>query len=102
MEQSAVRKVHLSYFGAAVPEYYGIDYSPLPSFPILRKTQQDEIRRGDIVAISATNLQKIYVGRGPQGSPAAQFGAFVDFLRTQQPVAQLGYTIFVYRMGATL
>jgi len=90
MEDSHISRVWLSYFGTARPEYYAIAYNPLPSFAPLD-------RRGDTyptpyVAISATNLQGVYVrGLSPD------WDLFKEF-RTRQPIAKIGYSIFVYRL----
>ena len=52
-------------------------------------TPESKIRKGDVVAISATHLQGLYLD--PDMLPLmAQF-------RARVPVATIGYSIFVYR-----
>lgn len=95
MDAERVPKIWLSYFGTAPPEHYGIDYEPLPSvMPLDRRKPSRGMQPGDYVAISVTNLQSVYASEMP---PA--FDAFAKMLReTQQPIAVVGHTIFIYRV----
>ena len=54
--------VKLSYFGTADPAYYEIPGDLLPShmLPPPRVTAR-EVRPGDLLAVSATNLQGVYL-----------------------------------------
>lgn len=86
MRRNHIPRVYLSYFGSAQPAGYGIDYLPLPSFfKLLPVPGQGPDPRW--VAISATNLQGVYL----EGDPFARF-------RQVQPDAVLGHTIFVYHI----
>jgi hypothetical protein len=86
-----IGRIKLAYFGTADPAYYGIDCELLPGYmapPPRHVTRQ--VSAGDMVAVSATVLQGLYVE--PQMLP------LFEKLRALQPVAVLGYTIFVYRI----
>jgi hypothetical protein len=84
-----VKTIKLSYFGTAEPEQYGIDYQDLGSFPALRRrSPPTSPRKGDLIAVSATNLYPLYVHLGDLGS----------YLRSRSPVARVGYSILVYRL----
>jgi hypothetical protein len=90
MDRNAVPRVKLSYFGTADPEYYGIACDQLPGYmppppPKLHRT----VRPGDIVAVSATNLQGVYLD--------ADVLPLMAELRARRPVAVIGYSILVYR-----
>jgi hypothetical protein len=85
-----VESLKLSYFGSADPAYYGIEAEALPGYTsphAARITRQ--ILPGDTVAVSATNLQGVYLD--PEDRP------LMEKLRGLQPVARIGYSIFVYR-----
>jgi hypothetical protein len=55
------KRVYLSYFGMAGPQYYGIDVQPLPSF---RMRWNEDIAppplKGGVYCLSATMLQSVY------------------------------------------
>jgi hypothetical protein len=89
-----VGKLKLSYFGSADPGYYGIESEALPGYtsPHAARVTR-EIRPGDTVAVSATNLQGVYLE--PQDRP------LMERLRALRPVARIGYSIFVYRPDFT-
>jgi 4-amino-4-deoxy-L-arabinose transferase-like glycosyltransferase len=80
----------LSYFGTADPEYYRVPAQPLPGYmpPVPRKVVR-EIRPGDVVAVSATNLQGVYIEK--EALP------LMERLRTLTPIASIGWSILVYR-----
>ena len=90
MDRSAVPRIKLSYFGTADPEYYRIDCDLLPGqmLPPPRDVVR-EIAPGDTVAVSATNLQGVYLK--PEDRP------LMDRLRAQAPVATIGHSILIYR-----
>jgi hypothetical protein len=48
-----------------------------------------EVRPGDVVAVSATNLQGVYLDETDRPLMAR--------LRAAKPVARIGYSIFIYR-----
>jgi hypothetical protein len=89
-EDHGVGKLKLSYFGSADPAYYGIDCERLPGYSAPhppRVTRQ--VRPGDIVAVSATNLQGVYLD--PEDR------ALMERLRRLEPVGRAGYSILIYR-----
>ncbi len=88
MEAHGITRIWLSYFGSASPDYYKIAYNLLPSFLIVDPSLERE--RTSYVAISATNLQAAYLE--PLG-----FGAPFEGFKQQQPIATIGYSIFLYR-----
>ena len=55
------RRVYLSYFGMAGPQYYGIDVQPLPSFRLRWRddTAPPPLRAG-LYCLSATMVQPVY------------------------------------------
>jgi hypothetical protein len=67
IENSVETPVYLSYFGTALPQYYGVRATSLPSF--LEFSQRDlGPLRGGIYCISATMLQGIVEGYRCPGS----------------------------------
>lgn len=89
MERSEIRRVYLSYFGSADPCYYGIPFLFLPGSFFSSSYQCMENRdglRADFVAISVTNLQSVYL-------PDKRT---FNWLKSHQPIAQIGHSIFVY------
>jgi hypothetical protein len=82
MDGGGIQQVYLSYFGTADPTYYGIDFLPVPDCP---PDPDDPLA---YYVISATSLQGVYA-RGTT-SP--------HWLAQYQPVARVGYSIFVYRL----
>jgi hypothetical protein len=90
MERNAVPRLKLLYFGTADPGYYGVACDRLPGYqPPPPSTLVREVRPGDIVAVSATHLQGVYLD--------PEVKALADLLRARRPVAVIGYSIFVYR-----
>ena len=90
MEVRGVDKIKLSYFGSADPAYYRIDCERLPGYSAPhppRVTRQ--IRPGDVVAVSATNLQGVYLD--PEDRP------LMEQLRGLKPVGRAGQSILIYR-----
>jgi 4-amino-4-deoxy-L-arabinose transferase-like glycosyltransferase len=91
MDGKGIPEIKLSYFGTADPAWYGIRYEPLPSLvlPVSPGHQTcRELKQGDWVAVSATNLYPLYVDMGPLS----------EYLRQETPVGQVGYSILIYRM----
>ena len=90
MDEHGIRRVWLSYFGTASPDYYGIAYNYLPSYLIFHPNPEKEPT--PYVAISATNLQGVYL-------PVLRLSPdFFEPLKHRQPIAKIGYSIFLYRM----
>jgi Dolichyl-phosphate-mannose-protein mannosyltransferase len=90
MDARAVSRIKLSYFGSADPGYYGIDADLLPGYMAPRPTRVTrEVRAGDIVAVSATNLQGVYLDEADR--------RLMERFRSQRPIGRAGYSIFIYR-----
>lgn len=93
MDENPVRTIKLSYFGTADPRQYGMDYELLQSFAALPPGRaQTPLRKGDMVAVSATNLYPLYV----------DLGRLSEHLRTLRPVDQVGHSILIYRLEKDL
>ena len=92
-QAEAAGPLWLSYFGEARPDYYGLDYLGLPSFPPrLTDPTAQLFNPADpapgFYAISATNLQGVL---------------FTDhdllaWFRQREPVTKIGYSIFIYKV----
>lgn len=88
MDRHGVPEIKLSYFGTADPDYYGIRCERLPGH--LRPPRLAAgIRTGDWVAISATNLQAVYL----EGDARALMERF----RREAPAGRVGHSILIYR-----
>jgi len=88
MDVHGIKKVSLSYFGIDSPKRYGIEYDWLPSFYLVNP-EPDKIAtvpENRYVAISATNLQGVYL------DDKDTFAWFRQF----EPIAKIGYSIFIY------
>jgi hypothetical protein len=80
----------LSYFGSADPAYYGIASEALPGYSSPHPPRiTREIRPGDVLAVSATNLRGVYLEEEDR--------ALMARIRQLQPIARVGYSIFVFR-----
>ena len=89
MDQENLPIIYLSYFGTAPPSYYGIRYQYVPgSWPLEWPPPSDRVpaTARKILAISVRNLQDASIPHIPL------FG----WLRQRQPIAKIGYSIFVY------
>lgn len=96
MAENGVGEVWLSYFGEAHPEYYGVNYRGLDSFPPRLMNPQTRSYYAanpapGVYAISATNLQGVHF------SDRDQFATF----REREPVDKLGHSIFLFEVPAT-
>jgi hypothetical protein len=87
LDRHPAANLKLSYFGMADPEYYGIHGQRLPGFPPPSQVTT-EINPGDLVAVSATNLQSLRMEQGRR---------LMRRLRDTEPVDQVGYSILIYR-----
>jgi 4-amino-4-deoxy-L-arabinose transferase-like glycosyltransferase len=89
-DEHGVTQLKLSYFGTADPVYYRIPCEMLPS-----KMHPDpprivgEVRAGELVAVSATNLQGVYF----EGAERRLMNRF----RVLTPIDRVGYSIFIFR-----
>jgi hypothetical protein len=86
MEESGIPAVRFSYFGSALPEGYGISYSPLPGSIV---PQQAPAHSPEWVAISATHLTGTYLN----GDPFALF-------REVEPHHVIARSIYLYHLGS--
>ena len=89
MEKEKLPIIYLSYFGTAPPSYYNIRYQYVPgSWPLRWPPPSDRVpdTARKILAISVRNLQDASIPHIPL------FG----WLRLRQPIAKIGYSIFVY------
>jgi hypothetical protein len=91
MRAHDVPRLKLSYFGSADPSYYGIEHEALPGYTAPHAARiTREILPGDIVAVSATNLQGVYL-ESPQDR------ALMARLRALEPIGRAGWSIRIYR-----
>ncbi len=90
MDEHGIKRVWLSYFGSASPDYYGIGYNYLPSHAL--HPPKPEVEPTPYFAISVTNLQGIYLPL--EGVSPDFFSGF----RQLEPIARIGYSIFLYRL----
>jgi hypothetical protein len=90
LDGHGIAAVKLSYFGTADPAYYAIPGELLPShmLPPPRETTR-EVRPGDLLAVSVTNLQGVYLP--PEDRP------LMARIRQQRPIADVGHSILIYR-----
>jgi Dolichyl-phosphate-mannose-protein mannosyltransferase len=90
MEKEKLHIIYLSYFGSAPPGYYGIRYQYVPgAWPLEWPPSGERVAAEaprKILAISVRNLQDASIPHIPL------FG----WLRLRQPIAKIGYSIFVY------
>lgn len=92
VQTNHVGKLHLSYFGTADPDHYLSSYEMLDVAPF--ESTGPNFHPFDpsagTYAISASHLQGLGL------SDADIF----DWFRRQEPVAKIGYSIFIYRVNA--
>jgi len=88
MTANRIERVQLGYFGTAIPEGYGIDFVPLPSyFAIGRDAATGPAPR--FAVVSATLLAGSYLRDDPYAR-----------LRGQRPVAVVGGSLYVFDLQA--
>jgi hypothetical protein len=99
IEREGIEEVYLSWFGSTYPDAYGYDisYRLLPSYLYypgqVTGVAFNPLRPAPgVYAISATNLQGVYF------SDHDLFALF----RERQPVAKVGYSIFIYQVGGQI
>ena len=85
----------LSYFGEGRPDYYDLEYHGLDSFPPrLMNPSANPFYPPDpapgLYAISATNLQGVHFQNRDQFA----------WFREREPIAKIGYSIFIYDVPA--
>jgi Dolichyl-phosphate-mannose-protein mannosyltransferase len=79
--------IKLDYLGPYDPADYGIEYEPMTSEDILHPAP------GTYYAVSAHALQRPVRVRVPPGGEAIRY----DWLEKYEPIAKIGYSIYVYR-----
>ena len=89
MEAHGIPRVKLSYFGTADPAYYGIACDLLPSYLPLPRDVVRTFAPGDVLAVSATNLQGVYLEAADR--------PMMERLRREEPVGNVGYSILIFR-----
>ena len=83
--------MYLCYFGTADPRYHGILHYNLPGGYRFEPQQGfDTLKPGGLIAISATNLQGVYLS-------LADRETWRQILDHSVPVGTVGYSIFLYR-----
>ena len=86
-------KIYLCYFGMADPRAYDLDFVNLPGgYPLL--PMGDLSPTPGVVAISATNVQGIYIG-------SQLTHAYQTALKNEEPMEILNGTIYLYRWPPT-
>ena len=86
VEINNIKKIKLDYFGGGNPAYYLSDkYEKLDAF--------NEAQRTGWIAVSATLLQN---GRGKAVRGFTGSTTHYMWLNDYEPVAKIGYSIFVY------
>ena len=90
MEKEKLPIIYLSYFGTAPPSYYGIRYQYVPgSWPLEWPPPADKVPPNaarKILAIGVYNLQDV----------SNSYDPLFRWLWLREPVAKIGYSIFVY------
>lgn len=89
MESRGIPRVKLSYFGTADPAYYGIACDLLPGYLPLPREVVRTFAPGDVLAISATNLQGVYLDAADR--------PMMERLRKEEPVGSVGHSILIFR-----
>ena len=84
-----MERINLSYFGTALPAYYGIECDYLPGSPFFVARPKMPQLPG-WVAVSVTNLHAVYLGPDER--------RFYAPLLEREPDATIGHSIHVYRI----
>jgi len=90
MDQNGVQRINLAYFGTADPLYYHMQCTYLPGSPFFDEALESAPQTPGYLAISVTNLDGVYL--------TSLERVFYAPLKNRQPVAVIGYSIFVYRL----
>ena len=94
LAEHGISHAKLSYFGSADPSYYGLDFEMLPGTMSPRPSRVTrEIRPGDVLAVSATNLQGVYL--------EPEDRRLMDRIRRLTPLGDVGHSILVFRSDFT-
>jgi hypothetical protein len=92
MDGHGVEHINLSYFGTADPAYYKIDCTYLPGGPFFADRLVKSPDLPGYVAVSVTNLRGVYFAETSR--------SIYHKLLLADPVAIIGYSIYVYRLQA--
>lgn len=94
LKKEAGVEVLLSYFGTAVPQYYGIRYQALPTVWSFPKSEyiNSILPQKEYLAVSVTNLQGTYFSQHD----------LYDWLNQKIPIKKIGYSIYVYDVSNDL
>ncbi len=88
VEKNKIEKIKVDYFGGGSPQYYlGDKYEKLDA--------NNSDQRHGWIAVSATLLQG---GRGQAAKGYDRDTTYYNWLNQYQPVTQIGYSIFVYKL----
>jgi len=91
VEKNKINKIYVDYFGGSSPEYYlGDKFLPWHG----SKTKED-LMASQYLAVSATFLQG---GRGCPAPGHQDETGYYRWLDDYQPIAVIGYSIFVYQI----
>jgi hypothetical protein len=92
VEEKNIDKIYVDYFGGGDPNYY-----------LKNKSERwwcdrnkEEFIRGNYLAVSATFLQN-GVGKAAKGFNQSSIGCY-RWLNNYQPIAKIGYSIFIYKI----
>lgn len=99
MDENRIENVHLIYFGSGDPRYYGVrckfffppswSANVLNSIPSSDLSSAGGVAVGDYFAISVTRFLEMWRSREEHD--------LLDKFRALQPVAKIGYSIYIYR-----
>jgi len=95
MDKNGINLIGLSYFGTADPRYYGTPFVYLPSISVSyhEHEEKDIGRKPTYFAISATNLQGVFLTRADR--------KILSLFKGREPIAKIGYSIFIYKLPLT-
>jgi hypothetical protein len=93
MDRHQIQELKLSYFGTASPALLGLQHQALPGFNLYSAFEPwprtEQLRSGDLVAVSATNLVGVYL-------PDKTF--YQRQLGGLKPIEKIGHSIYLYRI----
>lgn len=89
MDREGIPGLYLSYFGTVPPSDYGIRYQYLPAFGSEDTGYVLPRSARPLLAISVTNLYGVYLADQD----------LYAWLRTEEPIATIGYAIYVYDLS---
>ncbi|MCA1583253.1 MAG: glycosyltransferase family 39 protein [Acidobacteria bacterium] len=94
MDENAVPRIYLAYFGSADPATYGIRYRPIVMVEDFEERRPAYPEPSEYFAVSVTLLQGLYV-------TSPEVGQWLRHVRDEMtPVDRAGDSLFIYRMPA--